>query len=714
MVEAPALDVQSLALPSEAVLPADPEPLGPVQPQNLIAETFEATFPGSQWSLYGSPTWGLTTYQSHSSTHSAWCAGSSLAAENGYANSMNAWMVHGPFSLVNAASASLQFSLAQDTEAGKDKIGWYVSTNGANYSGYITSGQAAWHTVTLDFASSPYGDLRGVAQVWVAFIFQSDAGNSGPQYLGAFIDDVTISSQPADAPDLEVSAFLFSASGAVEGASLTVSATIANTGTQAAGASHARLYLATDNDNVVANDLDLGAQPVAALGVGATQDVTWDFLLPDLGAANYPVRILCVVDSAGEVDERVENNTFRATDVITAYDPLEYNAQAASEVDFTTPTASGWIAPRQTTFSGLTPGQVSWYRVQARRGVTESAWSNVESSRQATAVNGRYVFYNQSKWDGNDAAANAADDGAIATDKSPLLPGGTATFANYTSYSRGINGLMLDLAGLPSTPTAGDFTFMVGNTATPSGWAAAPVPASVTLRAGAGAGGADRLTVIWANSAIAKQWLQVTLKANANTALAADDVFYFGNAVAEAGNSTTDARVGAADELKARVFPTASATITDPYDYNRDGKVGAADQLLARNNPVSGPSSLQLITVPSASPSPMLPNPEAPLAQEASVPCVELPLPEEAADPSASTVKITSLACQSDGRVCIEFAGDPQRTYHVEAGLVVDGAWSHLTPTATLSDRAGLFTWIEDQRETDPAPAGRFFRIVGE
>ncbi|MCK4275430.1 MAG: hypothetical protein KAX78_02885, partial [Phycisphaerae bacterium] len=53
-------------------------------------------------------------------------------------------------------------------------------------------------------------------------------------------------------------------------------------------------------------------------------------------------------------------------------------------------------------------------------------------------VLGRYVFYNNSALDGLDPAANAADDGAIATDKTALLGGSTAAFANYTSYSRGI------------------------------------------------------------------------------------------------------------------------------------------------------------------------------------------------------------------------------------------------------------------------------------
>ncbi|MBI2928793.1 MAG: hypothetical protein HYY24_24280 [Verrucomicrobia bacterium] len=214
------------------------------------------------------------------------------------------------------------------------------------------------------------------------------------------------------------------------------------------------------------------------------------------------------------------------------------------------------------------------------------------------AVRGRFLFYNQSKFDNNNAAANADDDGAVATDKSALLPGGTATFAHYTSYSRGLNGVMVDVGGLPGTPTVSDFEFKVGNDNTPSGWSAAPAPSSITVRAGDGTGGSARVTLLWANNAIQKQWLQVTVKATAATRLAADDVFYFGNAIGESGNSAIDASVTTADELKARANVTLNAAIDNVQDFNRDDRVSSADQLIARSNITFGSLALQLITVP--------------------------------------------------------------------------------------------------------------------
>ncbi len=217
-------------------------------------------------------------------------------------------------------------------------------------------------------------------------------------------------------------------------------------------------------------------------------------------------------------------------------------------------------------------------------------------------VYGRYVFYNDSAFDGNDSGANASDDGAIAPDKSALLAGGTATFANYTSYAGGINGIMIDIPSLPGAPTAADFTFKVGNDSSPAGWATAAAPISVTVRAGAGMGGADRITIIWGHNAIERQWLQVTVKATANTGLSSPDVFYFGNAIGETGNPASDAEITPTDQVAVRNNPHTlaqnPADIDDVCDFNRDRKVGPADAIICRNNGTSGPTALQLITVP--------------------------------------------------------------------------------------------------------------------
>jgi hypothetical protein len=236
--------------------------------------------------------------------------------------------------------------------------------------------------------------------------------------------------------------------------------------------------------------------------------------------------------------------------------------------------------------------------------INMGAYGNTDkASKSETAETaGRYVFYNKSTFDGNNAAANADDDGAIAPDKTALLPGETATFANYTSYSKGINGIMIDIAGLPGTPTASDFTFKVGNDNTLASWATAAVPMSIAIREGAGVDGSDRITIVWASSAIQKQWLQVTVKATTATGLASDDVFYFGNAIGETGNSATDATVKPTDEIGARNNPHTlgenPAGIDDVYDFDRDKKVGPTDEIIARNHGTNSLTALKLITVP--------------------------------------------------------------------------------------------------------------------
>jgi ELWxxDGT repeat protein len=207
-------------------------------------------------------------------------------------------------------------------------------------------------------------------------------------------------------------------------------------------------------------------------------------------------------------------------------------------------------------------------------------------TRPAAQVVGRHLFYNRSAFDARDPAANAADDRAIATDKAALLPGQPVRFNNISSYLRGINGVMVDVRDLPdgvAAPSAAGFTFRTGNGPNPITWAAAPAPASITRRNGAGVGGSDRITITWADGAIRNRWLEVTVT-RAGTRLGAPDVFYFGSLVGDTGESATPARVDARDEARVlRQFAT-TAAVTSPLDIDRDGKVNAADVVALRRN----------------------------------------------------------------------------------------------------------------------------------
>jgi hypothetical protein len=193
------------------------------------------------------------------------------------------------------------------------------------------------------------------------------------------------------------------------------------------------------------------------------------------------------------------------------------------------------------------------------------------------AAAGAFVFYNNSAFDGRDAAANAMDDSAIATDKIPLRPGGTPTFANVTSYSRGLNGVMIDLAGA-STAGLNDFTFRAGTGGDPSSWAPAPPP-QIAVRPGGGAGGSTRVTFTWPDGSVRNQWLQFTVNPTTFTGLTAPDVYLFGNLV---GDSSGALGVDAHDVIDTLRSLGDAAGITSPFDFNRDRTIDARDYAIAR------------------------------------------------------------------------------------------------------------------------------------
>jgi subtilisin-like proprotein convertase family protein len=216
-----------------------------------------------------------------------------------------------------------------------------------------------------------------------------------------------------------------------------------------------------------------------------------------------------------------------------------------------------------------------------------------------SGVLARLIFYNQSAFDDDNAGIDAADDAAIATDKTAYLPGaGLATSDSVTSYARGINGIMVDLAGDHGTLSLDDFSFKMSGQAQavnnePSTWATAPTPISFAVRAGAGEGDSDRVEFVWAEGAIVNRWLQVTVEGddaaggfNTNTGLAASDIFYFGNKI---GDTFTFGEEGAfvtnaTDQLQVRNNQGDTLSVTNIFDFSRDFSIDATDQLVARNN----------------------------------------------------------------------------------------------------------------------------------
>jgi probable HAF family extracellular repeat protein len=202
-------------------------------------------------------------------------------------------------------------------------------------------------------------------------------------------------------------------------------------------------------------------------------------------------------------------------------------------------------------------------------------------------VVGRYVFYNNSAFDGRDVAANAADDAAIAPDKAALLPRENASFASATSYTRGINGVMIDMTCLGGDLAPEDFRLRRDNNNLFDDWSAVPDP-TITVRRGAGQGGSDRVTLTWPDGEIRNEWLSVTILPGPRTGLSEPDTFYFGNSVGETGDpgrTETILTVNALDLIATRrALGTSPAALTDVHDFNRDGRVNALDMAAVRSN----------------------------------------------------------------------------------------------------------------------------------
>ncbi len=372
-----------------------------------------------------------------------------------------------------------------------------------------------------------------------------------------------------------------------------------------------------------------------------------------------------------------------------------------------------------TTVPGLDAGLTYYFVVTAYNAAglesdpsNEVSYTVPDETSPSGRIVGRHIFYNQSAWDGNAAAATVLADGAIAPDKQALLPGQTATFVNYTSYSRGINGIMIDIAGLAGTPTADDFGFKIGNNNDPTTWALAPLPTSITVRQGAGVDGSDRITLIWPNwpneGSIARQWLQVTVQATLTTDLADRDEFYFGNAIGEVGDSATLALVSAVDVVRIQLNINNRfnpAPTTNPYDLNRDKLVSASDVITAQLSITTRFSMLQLITAPAGGAG--LASMQKSGALDATQ--VPGPDPDRGEDHSGiGAVPVPSIVV-GGGLATIRKWTTPGRQYRLQSASRVKGPWHDVPGSDRTADAGGI---VEMEMPTQRGFPQQFFRWI--
>lgn len=158
----------------------------------IMSENFESGFPGTKWTIVGSPTWDDETYRPYQGSKSGWCAGTGYSPSHGYVPDMYAWMVYGPFSLVGVSNAQVSFWTWNDIEPGWDELKWGVSTDGISFysCGTISGFFPYWQNRTFNLTNVPgLGNVCGLPQVYIAFWFESD---EDVEYEGSYLDNIIL------------------------------------------------------------------------------------------------------------------------------------------------------------------------------------------------------------------------------------------------------------------------------------------------------------------------------------------------------------------------------------------------------------------------------------------------------------------------------------------------------------------------------------------
>jgi hypothetical protein len=326
-------------------------------------------------------------------------------------------------------------------------------------------------------------------------------------------------------------------------------------------------------------------------------------------------------------------------------------------------------------------------------------------------VEGRFIFYNNCHWDSTNSDANAGDDHAIAIDKVALRRGGKASFANYTSYNRGINGIMIDLSAASGTLSLSDFGFKLGNDNCPDAWPDAPLPSTVAIRPGAGVNGSDRITLIWPDNAIpSHHWLEVRVRANANTGLASDDIFYFGNAIGETGDVRGKADVLVNDAIRILNNMYLNVPITNVFDIDRDGDALVNDACICLANLIAGARALQWIDLSALAPSNLSQVGRTSSATEnceASLPHGSLPSAAVGNSAGAGPAIVAELNANGDFVLCV-----PETLGHVYRLECCDGlgtgAWRPLDLQVVRSP-GNYQRWVVPIEVRAPQ---RFYRVL--
>ena len=110
-----------------------------------------------------------------------------------YPDSVESWMIYGPFSLADAQQAEIGLAVWLNSEAVFDGFGVYASVDDEWYYevGWAEGNWAKWLDLTYSLSEVPeLGSLVGEPQVWLALVFEAD--NSIAFAEGCYVDDIAL------------------------------------------------------------------------------------------------------------------------------------------------------------------------------------------------------------------------------------------------------------------------------------------------------------------------------------------------------------------------------------------------------------------------------------------------------------------------------------------------------------------------------------------
>ena len=168
----------------------------------IMSEDFEGDFPTGLWhvsdndgAVNGEYLWDEDDYKPYGGLYSAWpAAGGANALDpefSDYPLNLHTWMQYGPFDLRGYSAARATFYHWTQTQPSYDNLFFGASTNGTDYTGLSTSGDAGgWEYGEIDLSG-----YVGESKVWIAFVFHSNGDTV--EGKGVFLDDIVLQGVPA-------------------------------------------------------------------------------------------------------------------------------------------------------------------------------------------------------------------------------------------------------------------------------------------------------------------------------------------------------------------------------------------------------------------------------------------------------------------------------------------------------------------------------------